>query len=395
MEPLSVLVRRVPGEVLALASILLILLGVGCQTPTSDVKITVVTALPPSAATALYRQISPLARKFAKVDVEVMPLSKFILKETVMGAAAVGARPWDLAIVPSSWVGALARQQVILEVPHHHMQHMEDTAVPLAVKGMRLDGRIMAYPLAADVAAFIFNTSLIPKEPSSLGELGHLPEGILPLALDLTEYSLALPLLASAVGATAALEESKLPEALAALRQNFPAGDDEEIWKLCLEPQGQAVFAQLFVEGRLAAFIGNSKVLGVLKGAKMPFRVVPVPPLCPNCPAPKPWASFLAAVVSVACPYPDIAQGIALELATGQENLALNSALRTLPVLTGDESAKLLADFPELFGFYRALSAAQLTPEPKLEYEWAKELNEILLSLPVANAPAADALRKQ
>lgn len=405
MRPLLTVVGlfyRSPGELLRLPLVFLLFLLVSCQAPTADVKLTVVTALPPSVATTLYRQISPLAQELAKVNVEIIPLPEFTLKETVMATAAVGARPWDLAIVPSSWLRVLARQQVIREVPGHHVQQMEDATALLALLGMQVDGRTMAYPIAADVVALIFNTSLVPKEPSCLAELAQLslPPGIMPLALNLTEYSLALPLLASAVGATTTLEKSKLPEALAALRQQLsPALGNGETWKLCLEPQAEAVFAELFAEQRLAAFIGSPKVLEVLAAAKVPFRVVPVPPPCPNCPAPRPWASFLTAVVSVACPYPDLAQQVGLELAIGQGNLAINLAMRTLPVLAGEESAKLLQDFPELFGFSRALAAAQLTPPEKeeLEYEkqWAKELSAILLSLPTAHSPTSNALRKR
>ncbi|MGQ9752302.1 MAG: extracellular solute-binding protein [Thermoanaerobaculaceae bacterium] len=405
MRPLSALVRlfyRSPEELSRLPLVFLLSLSVSCQVPTADVKLTVVTALPPSVAITLYRQISPLAQKLAKVNVEIIPLPEFTLKETIMATAAVGAWPWDLAIVPSSWLRVLARQQVILEVPGHHVQQMEEATALPALLGMQVDGRTMAYPIAADVVALIFNASLVPKEPSCLAELGHLslPPGTMPLALNLTEYSLALPLLASAVGATTTLEESKLSEALAALRQQLsPALGHGETWKLCLEPQAEAVFAQLFAEQRLAAFVGSPKVLGVLAASKVPFRVVPVPPPCPNCPAPRPWASFLTAVVNVACPYPDLAQRVGLELAIHQENLAMNLAMRTLPVLAGDESAKLLGDFPELFGFYRALAAAQLTPglKEELEYEkrWAKELGEILLSLPTTNSRTSNALRKR
>jgi maltose-binding protein MalE len=289
-------------------------------------------------------------------------------------------RKWDLALVPSTWLGRLEQHHAILEVPAHHWQRLQEVASPLALLAGQSGGKMVGYPLLAQVPVLIYSPTYFVHAPTSLESLvrAPFPAEVLPLALNLHDLNLMVPLLASALGKEAGLRPEELGEAWAKLQKLLAPALGSQGLLLGLEPHSEALQAQLFAQGKLAAFVGGPEAVAALQDGPTPVAVLAIPPACEGCRTPRPWASFISVAVSALAPYPDLAQGTALALASPGQNVQLAGAANALPVVGPQEAVALVENKPGMLGVLRALAAARLAP-PEDEWQALKEAWEALL----------------
>ncbi|MCS7181893.1 MAG: extracellular solute-binding protein [Thermoanaerobaculum sp.] len=353
---------------------LLLLVSLACSAPREPVSLSLLTALSGSDAAALQEHLNAIAATVEPVTVRLHTVPLRALEDTVLAfnPHTAGGR-WDLAVVPTSWIHRLHQRQAILEVPNHHVLSLQQTVMPLALLATSVQGQVMGYPLSANVEALVLNPHLFPHVPTSLAALTRtpLPPGVLPLGVNLRDPAQVLPLLAS----WETLPPDATPPALAQLLRRFllalqPATAQRDLFNLWMTSTAPAVQAQLFAEGRLAALVSGPQVLGLLETLQKPLVVTPLPAVCEGCSPPKPWARVTAVVVSNVCPYPDLAQQLALELTTLERNVQLNLAMNLLPVAGGADESQILAKSPALFGFQRALASARVLKAAELSETW-------------------------
>lgn len=358
----------------AMWALLFALLGGGCSAPDAPPSLSLVTAFSASDVEVLHKEVGFFARSVGPVELRVRGVPQRVLEETVVAfnPQSSGGR-WDLAIVPSTWLERLRQRQAILEVPAGHVQRLQQAASSLALLAVSPQGQTLGYPLSVDVPALFVNPRLFPQVPTSLAAVAAapFPSGVLPLGLNLRSPGQVTPWFPGSgsvepSAATAWPYESlrKIEMALA------PALEFPETLRLWTVPFAETVQAQLFAEGRLAAFVAGPQFVGLLEALKVPFRIFPLPPLCEGCEAPKVGARVCAVVINYFCPYPDVAQKIALELALPERNVRLNLERNTLPVVGGGEESKILAQTPGLLGFRRALGLAKVAQVDETSKAW-------------------------
>ncbi|MFN3413080.1 MAG: extracellular solute-binding protein [Thermoanaerobaculum sp.] len=331
-----------------------------CHNPESAPSLALLTSLSPADVEALQKELHALTASSGTARVQVRSVPPRVFEEVVeVFTPHAEGGGWDLAVVPTTWLSRLEKRQAILEVPVHHVQKLSQAVSPLALLATSTQGKTLGYPLSVDVPALFVNPRFFPQLPTSLMALvsSPLPPGVLPLGLDLRSPSKVFPLLTRGNGTPSNPDLTEVIQALKELLASLGSAAPLSL-HLWTVPFAESVQAQLFVEGKLAAFVGGPKAAALMEAVKAPYVVVPVPPLCEGCQAPKPWAQVTAVVVNSLCPFPDLAQKLALELALPDRNVRLNLAINTLPVLGGGEGSQILAQRPSLFGFQRALDTA-------------------------------------
>lgn len=366
-----------------------------CQEQGAEPGLVLLTSLPANGVATLYREAVAASELVAPVPVEVRSVPPRVLQEMVVAFnPQQGPSQWDLALVPSTSLEQLERQQAIREVPPHHWQNLQASLSPLALLAVSPAGKALAYPLAAEVPIFFYNPRFFPHLPTSLAAVARqdLPPGTLPLALDLNELGLTISLLASALKA----ERLVNPGEIAPAWEQFaaavgPAFAEAEAWSLWVAPGNLSAQVQLFAEGKLAAFAGGLRALAMLQKLQVPFATAPLPPVCEDCPSPRPWAEVSSLVVSASCAFPDLAQALAVQLASSPRNVTLNRFLGTLPVVGGEATASTLAENPELVGPLHALAGARLVPEERERRALSEAWERQLLALAGSTAPMGGA----
>jgi len=336
-----------------------------CQPFTRDATLVVIASLSPESQQAAYEQLQAQAGELG-VACELKAVPYRLLQESVFAFDPENKKSrWDLALVPASWLERLGRQRSILEVPIQHVQQLQRAVVPLAMLAVAWGESTWGYPMALDAPALIYNPALVPTPPTTLAAVARLavPEGVLPLAVDLADLDAVLPLLAAAQGLDNPQDLKDLGQAwdrfVASVGPALAYPGALSVW---LAPNAQAAQAQLFAEGKLAAFVGGAQADAILDKVGVPRSVVPLPPPCDRCPQPRPWARCIALVVSSSCAYPDLAQALAEKLASSRRNVAFSAATGMLPVLGGQETTAFLLEDPDKLGFLRALGVARLAP---------------------------------
>lgn len=343
-----------------------------CHAPESPPSLTLLTSLSPSDVEALQEELLSLPGPSATARVKVRSVPPRVFEEAVeVFTPHTEGGGWDLAVVPTTWLARLEKRQAILEVPVHHVQKLSQAVSPLALLAANVQGKTLGYPLAVDVPALFVNPRFFPQVPSSLMALvaSPLPPGVLPLGLNLRSPNQVFPLATSGNGTPSNPDVTAAIQALAALLQNLGSAAPLSL-HLWTVPFAESAQAQLFVEGKLAAFVGGPRAAALVEKVKAPYLVVPVPPLCEGCQAPKPWAQVTAVVVNSLCPFPDLAQKLALELTLPDRNVRLNVAMNTLPVVGRGEESKILAQSPSLFGFQRVLDTATVITLDEASPAW-------------------------
>lgn len=362
------------------AAVLFVASTLSCHTPESPPSLSLVTSLPPSDVEVLQKELHSVTAPRGTVRVKVRSVPPRVFEEAVeVFTPQTEGGGWDLAVVPSSWLSRLGKRQAILEVPVHHLQRLSQAVSPLALLAASWQGKTFGYPLAVDVPVLFLNPRFFPQVPSSLVALVStpLPAGVLPLGLDLRSPGVVFPLLSSSPAEAPNPDVALAMQALKGLVAKLPrdASVSLQLWTV---PFAESAQAQLFVEGKLAAFVGGPRAAALMEKVKMPYVVVPIPPLCDGCQSPKPWAQVTTVVVNSLCPFPDLAQKLALDLALPDRNVRLSLSMNTLPVVGSAEESKVLAQTPSLFGFQRALDTATVmtldaTSETWQQWELALE----------------------
>lgn len=354
------------------APMLLLASTLACRTPEGPPSLSLLAALPPSDVEVLQRELHSFIAPLGTVNVKVRSVSPRAFQEAVeVFTPHTEGSGWDLALVPSPWLLRLDKRQAILEVPVHHVQRLSQTVSSLALLAVSAEGKTLGYPISVDVPALLLNPRFFPQVPGSLAALVStpLPAGVLPLGLDLRNPRVVFPLLNSLPGAPPKPDVAFATQALRGPLANLASGAplSFQLWAV---PFAESAQAQLFAEGKLAALVGGPRTAALMEKVKTPYVVVPILPVCEGCYAPKPWAQVTAVVVNSLCPFPDLAQKLALELTSPDHNVALNLALHTLPVVGGREESRVLAETPFLFGFQRALNTATIPTFDETSEVW-------------------------
>lgn len=372
----------------------------GCGAPEAPPSLTLVTVSTPLDEEALQTELDSLGRSLGGLNLRVRGVPPRVLEETVLAfnPQSNSAR-WDLAVVPSTWLLRLHQRQAILEVPMSHVQKLQQAVSALALLATSPQGKTLGYPFSVDIPALYLNPRFFPQIPTSLQALAatRLPAGVLPLGLDLRSPSQIFLWLPPAEATETTLTQTAARQTLNRLATVLaPALAFPESFPLWTVSSAQSVQAQLFAEGKLAAFVAGAQFVGLLETLKVPYRVTPLPPLCEGCDPPRPRARVTAVVVNSFCHYPDLAEKVALELALPERNLRLNSARHTLPVLGSGEESQILARNPGLLGFQRALvsaSVATLDEAGEPWQAWELALADFLRQRAQVQSPAAEVRR--
>ncbi|MGC8915560.1 MAG: extracellular solute-binding protein [Thermoanaerobaculum sp.] len=369
--------------------------ALGCQGSERAPTLSLLAALPERDVEVLQAELETLAPALGPASVRVQAVPVKVLEESVGALASQGASSrWDVAIVPSTWLGRLHQRQAILEVPAYQLRRLQTSVSPLALLAVTVEGTALAYPFSVDVPALFYNPRYFPQSPASLAEIlaAHLPAGVLPLGLDLHDPNQVFPLFLAPTGAKFGATKTAEDAAYACMRLLGSGPDRLFLWRLWTEPFAGKAQAQFFAEGRLAALVGGPQLLRLFETLKVPYAIASLPPSCSGCEPPRTQARVAALVVNSLCPYPDLAQRLALALASPERNLEINVATNTLPVVGSAEESQILAANPSLFRFQRVLDTATLAPLDEASEVWEKW--ERAISAPLAPTAAESSPRR-
>lgn len=372
-----------PGGLNGIFAVLSILVFGSCAAPEGPTALTLVTAFTSPELEVLQEELGSLAAARAPVDLRIRGVPQRVLEDTVMAfSPQSGGGRWDLAIVPATWLARLRQRQAILEVPVNHVQRLQEGVSSLALLAVSPQGQTLGYPLSVDVPALYVNPRLFPQIPTSLEAVAKapLPPNVLPLGLNLRSPDQVSSWLQEARGAEPGTALSRPQETLVRIETTLAAAlafpETLRLWTVSFAENAQA---QLFAEGKLAAFVGGPQFANLFEALHAPYRIFPLPPLCEGCEAPQVGARVCAVVINSFCPFPDMAQKIALELSLPERNVRLNLKRNTLPVVGGAEESKVLEQKPGLLGFQRALGSARVTQMDETSERW-QQWEQVLTS---------------
>lgn len=337
-----------------------------CQPSSSQrARLVVATSWGPAAASVLHRELLTVAKEFEVVDVELRVLSMSGLQDSLTRGLAAGDenRP-DLVIVPNAWLGQLAQRGTITELPLSRVAHLQEQLVGQALLAVSDRDRVLAYPVSAEVFAFVYNPKYFTSPPASIEEVlaAALPSDTLPFACDLTNPFHVVPLLES-LGGIEFTSGDVLTWNKASLIELFrrlaPLWKDEGAWRTCRGEDLESLQVQLFAEGRLASFLGGPWLLEALDKTGQPLAVDPIPSLVKGGPPVHSLVSYQCAAVLQQSAWVDLALDLAERLTDRNTNDRLNRLTRRLPVRADAYRSQEAVRSAGTVGFLRALEGGR------------------------------------
>jgi len=367
----------------------------------SKAKLTVGTYWGGNAAEALHRELLLVARELGTVSVEVRTFTFNGFSEYLFESQPRAAdESLDLFVVPNDWLGRLWQRRIIAEVPPTHVETVRDLLVRQALLTVTDEAEVLGFPVAAEVLAFVYNPTLFPSPPDTLEEVlaADLPTGVLPLSLDIgSPYHLA-PLVSCLQGllVDASGRLAWRPELLLdAVERLRPAWDRDDAWRVWRGRDIESLQFQLFVEGRLAAFVTGPWLLPALERSGRPFAVVPIPPFAGAPYPPRAFLGYQCVAVSRSSPWVDLALEVAATLCRRDVNERLNRDSRRLPVLLDAYQTERAMATAGTVGFLRALEGGQLFPSEARWGDAFQRASERLQQLSARPAPPDPASLRQ
>ncbi len=376
-----------------------VLLGgvLGCGSPVPNrAHLTVATSWGALAAAALHQELLTIAHELGAVDVDVKVYSPSVLRE-VLSRQFAGAEETqvDLAVVPNDWLGPLAQRGLLAELAASRVAKLQEQLVGRALLAVTDGDRVLAYPLSADVVAFIYNPHFFPLPPGSLEAVltaTSLPPGVVPFAFDVMEPTHVAPLAASLGGGRA--DETGVPRIdtpllLALFGRMAPLWGCPDCWRLFHGSSLESLHVQLFSEGRLASFLGGPWLLEALEPAGQPFVVVPVPPFSAGGEGGGAFVRYQCVAVQENTPWLDLALEVGARLATTEVNDRLNGVIRRLPVRAEAYRSRRSLETSGVLGFLRALETGRYLSAGEPGFALLEELRHTLLRFGPQQTPPA------
>jgi hypothetical protein len=369
--------------------------ALGCGSPTPNrAHLTVATSWGPLAAASLHQELLLIANELGAVDLDLKVYSPSVLREVLLRQLAAAEESWvDLAVVPNDWLTPLAQRGLLAELPASRVATLQERLVGQALLAVTEGDRVLAYPLSAEVVAFIYNPHFFPVPPRNLEEVvsaTSLPPGVVPFAFDLTDPSHVAPLATSLEGGRvdeAGLPRIDTPLLLALFGRLAPLWSCPDCWRLFHGEDLESLHVQLFAEGRLASFLGGPWLLEALEPAGQPFVVVPVPPFLAGSEAGGAFVGYQCVVVREHTPWLDLALEVGARLATSEVNDRLNGVIRRLPVRAEAYRSRRSLETSGILGFLRALETGRYLPPGEPGLARLEQLRQTLLRLEPRETP--------
>lgn len=320
------------------------------------------------AAEALQEELQAACAGLEVSRVQMQVSSLASLYENLLSPETPGmASELDLALVPNDWLGTLAERRVIGELPAAYADTIRTNVISPALLAVSHHDRIVAYPIGVEALALVYNPRFWPSEPRYLDDMltAHLPEGVVPFSLDLTNVYQLAALLSSFQSSVERPDGSFTwdAEAVRALfRSLAPLWADPQFREITTAADVTSLQVQLFAEGRLASFLAGPWLVSTLRSVAPTFAVAPVPAFRHAPFPPRPLVGYQSLVVIRRSPAADLAHAVANRLLAppAQVRLALRTARQ--PVLR----TPLLADAPVLphpiLSFARAVERGEAMP---------------------------------
>jgi arabinogalactan oligomer/maltooligosaccharide transport system substrate-binding protein len=332
------------------------------------IHLTVGTYWGGTAAQTLHRELIGIAHGLGSVDIDLRPFSYSGLEDYLSkNQPRGGQETLDIAVVPSDWLGELAQRGIIGEVPAPRVDEMRRTLVGQSLLAVSDGGRVLGFPIGADVLALIYDPSVFPSSPRTIDDVlsVRLPKGVLPFGLDLADPAQLVPFVTALQGSLLDRDGNlrwRDQEVLAAVRRLAPAWQAPERWAACRGLDLESLQVQLFTEGKLASFIGGPWLVHALEDGGRPFRVIPIPgPVGAPHPA-RSLVTYQCVVITRESPWADLALEAASRLLEKGANQRITYATRSLSVLLSAYESEQGAATGGSFGFLHALEEGQFLP---------------------------------
>lgn len=368
-----------------------------CGLPAQNrARITVATSWGPLAASALHQELLAIARELKTVEVDLQVYSAAALQDVLARQLATqGNASVDLAIVPNEWLGRLAQRGVLGELPVNRVTFLQNELVGQALLAVTDRDRVLAYPLSADVLAFVYNPRLLPSRPESLEQVlakTDLPPAVIPFACDLLNPNHVIPLLSPA---GPAVDESGVPilrgDDLRALFSRLaPLWTGPGAWRSFRGDDLESLHVQLFAEGRLASFIAGPWLLEALELTGQQFVVIPIPPVVSGGPRAAALVGYQCAAIVQHSPWLDLALEVGARLVSAEVNDRLNRATRRLPVRIDAYRSRESVQTSGTLGFLGALEEGRFLPAGSGGLQRLQELSTLLNRLALRPQPPTE-----
>jgi arabinogalactan oligomer/maltooligosaccharide transport system substrate-binding protein len=356
--------------------------------------LTVGTSWGGTAAEALHRELLGIAKELGTVTIDLRTFTASGFNEYLFESQPrSGEETLDLIVVPNDWLGRLAQRRLIAEIPAARIQGLQQMLVRQAILTVSEGEQVLAYPVAAEALALVYDPSRFPSPPVTLDDVlaGARPDSALAFAFDLSNpYHLA-PLMTAYQGqlvdevGSFVWRDDTFVHVIERLR---PAWGTPQGWSACRGQDLESLHLQLFVEGRLASFVAGPWLLEPLERSGRPFAVVPIPAFA-DAPHPaRALVGYQCVAASRNSTWADVALEVAERLCDRETNEALNRATRRLPVLLSSYQTQKAMASPGTVGFLRALEEGQLFPAEARWSEGFQRVAERLQRLTARPSPA-------
>ncbi len=386
---------RPPAVAVVLAAAILQL---GCAPSTDErVQLTVATFLGGRAADGLHQEVSRIAAELGSISVSVRVFSEEGLHDYLLRTQPhEKTAPLDLVVVPNDWLGQLAERSLIGDVPASRIEPLQRRLIRQALVAVTDRGRVLGYPLSAEVLALVYDPAMFPSPPATMDAVIRAPlsTGVVPFVVDVsTPYHLS-PLSSCfqddilGPGGGFRLDPPAAAEVFARLRPLWAVPD---AWFLASHPDVESLALQLFAEGRVASFLTGPWMLDPLESLDRDFAVVPPPPFA-GAPYPsRPPVGYLSVAVSRQSRWVDVAHEVASRLLEQERNDRFNKRARRLPVLLECYKTEQALGSPATLGFLRALENGEAMPASATWGEGMREVSRRLRRLATSPEPPTPA----
>jgi maltose-binding protein MalE len=344
------------------------------------VRLTVGTYWGGAAAEALQRELLGISAEIGDVTIDVRTFTLSGLSEYLFESQPGGGEgALDLVVVPNDWLGRLWQRRVIGEIPAARVERLQQSLVRQAMLTVTQEDEVLGLPVGAQVLGLVYDPALFPAPPRTMDEViaAGRRNGVLPVALDLSDPYFIAPLVSSYEGLLVdqsgglAWRDDVL---LRVLRELAPAWDNPDGWRACRGADLESLQLQLFLEGRLASFLADPSMLSALEESHHAFAVQPVPRFADAPFEARALVGYQCVAVTRGSAWVDLALDVAERLCRLDVNERLSQSSRRLPVLLASYKTQAAMSSPGMVGYLQALEVGQLFPS---DYRWSDEFQRV------------------
>jgi arabinogalactan oligomer/maltooligosaccharide transport system substrate-binding protein len=331
-------------------------------------ELTIGSAWSGRGASALNQELLRIGGSVGAVAIDVRFFSATGLNDYLLRSqptTAPGAL--DLVVVPNDWLVQLSERELLAELPFAQVASLRERLVRQALLAVSTADRVLAFPVSAEVLALVYDPARFPSPPQTLDEIlrATLPEGVQPFALNLLSAAHVAPLVSSFEGTLLDRDGNFVwrdSGLLAVLQRLAPLWRFAGAWEACRGNDPESLQLQLFIEGKLASFIGGPWLLEALEASGRPFAVMPIPGFADSPSPAQALVGYQCVAVTRETEWVDLAIEVAASFTDEATNEAINRATRRLPVLLDSYQNRRAMTSPGTVGFLRALESGQSFP---------------------------------